>query len=131
MTSGRPRTTASSPPIEDDNCEVTDIYGEQIPGTLPGQLTVVCGDVHITIRMLQGDLDLDCDVDVVDDQTIAFRYGTSLGMQLYDVWYDMEPKYRGGDGDIDIKDLQFVFGRNWSTCQAPIPDDQAIPVPPQ
>ncbi len=117
-----------SPTLSDDNCEVTDIYGEQIPGTLPGQLTVVCGDVDITIRMLQGDLDLDCDVDVVDDQAMAFRYGAALGLQLYNAWYDLEPKYRAGDGDIDIKDLQFVFGRNWSTCQAPIPDDQAIPL---
>ena len=134
--------------LEDDNCEVTDIYGEQIPGTLPGQLTVVCGDAHIFIRMLQGDLDLDCDVDVSDDQAIAFRYGSGWGngyawvdtdgdtvldtiQVLYDPWYDLDPKWRGGDGDIDIKDLQFVFGRNWSTCQAPIPNDQAITVPPQ
>ena len=39
--------------IVDDNCEVTDTQGEQIPGTLPGQLTTVCSDVHITIRMLR------------------------------------------------------------------------------
>jgi hypothetical protein len=114
--------------IVDDNCEVTDTQAEQIPGTLPGQLTVVCSNVSITIRMLQGDIDLDCDVDVLDDQALAFRYGARLGLQLYDRWYDLEPKW--SDDDIDIKDLQFVFGRNYSTCQAPIPDDQAIPVPP-
>ncbi len=112
--------------IVDDNCEVTDTLGEQIPGTLPGQLTTVCGDAHITIRMLQGDMDLDCDVDVLDDQAMAFRYGSQLGLMLYDRWFDLEPKF--SDDDIDIKDLQFVFGRNWSTCQAPIPDDQACPV---
>jgi hypothetical protein len=112
--------------IVDDNCEVTDTQGEQIQGTLPGQLTTVCSDVHITIRMLQGDIDLDCDVDVVDDQALAFRFGSRLGLQLYDRWFDLEPKY--SDDDIDIKDLQFVFGRNYSTCQAPIPDDQACPV---
>ena len=109
--------------IVDDNCEVTDTQGEQIPGTLPGQLTSVCGDVHITIRMLEGDSDLDCDVDVLDDQAMGFRYGAQLGGQTYDRWYDLEPKW--SDDDIDIKDLQFVFGRNNSTCQNPIPDDQA------
>ena len=116
--------------IVDDNCEVTDTQGEQIQGTLPGQLTTVCSDVHITIRMLEGDMDLDCDVDVLDDQALAFRYGAQLGLQLYDRWFDLEPKW--SDDDIDIKDLQFVFGRNYSTCQTPIPDDQngfAPPVP--
>ena len=116
--------------IVDENCEVTDIYGEQIPGTLPGGLTTVCADAHITVRMLQADLDLDCDVDVTDDQAIAFRYGSFFGLLLYDQWFDLEPKF--ADFDIDIKDLQFVFGRNYSTCQAPIPDDQADPLdPPQ
>jgi hypothetical protein len=114
--------------IVDDNCEITDIYAEPMADTLPGGLTPVCGDLTITVRMLEGDLDLDCDVDVADDQAIAFRYGASWGLQLYDQWFDMEPKY--ADQDIDIKDLQFVFGRNFSTCQAPIPDDQSIPVTP-
>ena len=114
--------------IIDENCEVTDTLAEAIPGTLPGGLTQTCGDVHITVRMLQGDIDLDCDVDVVDEQRMAFRYGSSLGLQLYDQWYDLEPKYT--DGDIDIKDIQFIFGRHNSTCQAPIPDDQSLPVPP-
>jgi len=114
--------------IVDDNCEITDIYAEPMADTLPGGLTPICGDLHITVRMLEGDIDLDCDVDVVDDQALAFRYGASWGLQLYDQWFDLEPKF--ADQDIDIKDLQFVFGRNYSTCQAPIPDDQAIPVDP-
>jgi hypothetical protein len=114
--------------IVDDNCEITDIYAEPMADTLPGGLTPICGDLHITVRMLEGDIDLDCDVDVVDDQALAFRYGASWGLQLYDQWFDLEPKF--ADQDIDIKDLQFVFGRNYSTCQLPIPDDQAIPVDP-
>jgi hypothetical protein len=114
--------------IVDDNCEITDIYSEPFGNTLPGGLTAVCGNLSITVRMLEGDTDLDCDVDVADDQAIAFRYGSSFGLQLYDQWYDLEPKY--ADQDIDIKDLQFIFGRNYSTCQNPIPDDQSIPVPP-
>jgi hypothetical protein len=114
--------------LVDDNCEVTDTQGEQIEGTLPGQLTTVCGDAHITLRFLEGDLNLDCAVTVLDDQAIAFRYGSHLGLQLYDRWFDLEPKW--SDDDIDIKDMQFVFGRNFSTCADPIPDDQAIPIPP-
>ena len=108
--------------IVDENCEITDIYAEPMTGLLPGGLTPICADAHIAVRMLEGDLDLDCDVDVTDDQTIAFSYGSFFGLLLYDQWLDLEPKY--ADFDIDIKDLQFVFGRNWSTCQAPIPDDQ-------
>jgi len=114
--------------IADKDCEVTDTQGEQIPGTLPGQLTAVCSNATITIRMLEGDLNLDCKVDVKDDQAEAFRYGSTTGLQLYDQWYDLEPA--SADGDIDIKDLQFVFGRNYSTCENPIPNDQAVPVPP-
>jgi hypothetical protein len=112
--------------LVDENCEITDIYAEPMTGLLAGGLTPVCGDAHIAIRMLEGDLDLDCDVDVTDDQAIAFRYGSFFGLLLYDQWYDLEPNV--ADYDIDIKDLQFVFGRNWSTCQAPIPDDQDDPV---
>ena len=111
--------------LVDDNCEVTDTYAEMIPGTLPGGLTPVCSDAHIMVRMLEGDTDLDCDVDVFDDQALGFRYGAQFGHQVYDRWYDLEPKF--SDDDIDIKDLQFVFGRNGSTCQNPIPDDQAAP----
>jgi len=114
--------------VVDDNCEITDIYAEPMADTLPGGLTPICGDMSITVRMLEGDVDLDCDVDVADEQGIAFRYGASWGLQLYDQWFDLEPKY--ADQDIDIKDLQFVFGRNYSNCQAPIPDDQSTPVDP-
>ncbi len=114
--------------IDDHNCEVTDTQGEQIPGTLPGQLTAVCAPAYVTIRMLEGDLNLDCQVDVKDDQAIAFLYGATQGMDSYSQWYDLEPK--SADGDIDIKDLQFVFGRNYSTCENPSPNDQATPVPP-
>ncbi|MGD0766239.1 MAG: hypothetical protein ABR978_08035, partial [Dehalococcoidia bacterium] len=114
--------------IVDDNCEVTDTLAEAIPGTLPGQLTPICSDAHVTIRMLECDLNLDCVVDVTDDQAEAFRYGSQLGMQSYDRWYDLEPAL--ADDDIDIKDLQFCFGRNYSTCDNPIPNDQAVPASP-
>jgi hypothetical protein len=116
--------------LADKDCEVTDTQGEMIPGSLPGQLTAHCNSAFITIRMLEGDLDLNCQIDVSDDQAEAFRYGSEIGLALYNKWYDLEPMWSGGDGDIDIKDLQFVFGRNYSTCESPIPNDQGIPVPP-
>jgi hypothetical protein len=30
---------------------------------------------------------------------------------VYQLWYDLEPHTTGADGDIDVKDVQFVFGR--------------------
>ena len=105
----------------DENCEVADIYAsEPWPDTLAGGLTPDCADITITVRMLEGDVNLDCVVDVMDEQALAYRYGASFGLLLYNSFYDLEPKYT--DFDIDIKDVQFVFGRDGSTCQAPIPN---------
>ena len=103
----------------DENCEWADIYGDPMLGMVNGGLVPVCGDSTLTIRMLEGDLNLDCNVDVLDQQAIAFRYGASFGLLLYAPFYDLEPKLT--DFDIDIKDLQFVFGRDGSTCSNPIP----------
>src|SRR3989344_3754433 len=58
----------------------------------------------------------DCVIDVLDEQTMVFRYGAEWWTTLYHSRYDLEPS--GGDGDIDIKDLQFVFGRDGRTCVA-------------
>jgi hypothetical protein len=74
--------------------------------------------------MLEGDVNLDCNVDVLDEQGIAFRYGSSFGLVLYDKFFDLEPN--AADSDIDIKDLQFVFGRDGSTCQDPMPDQPPV-----
>jgi hypothetical protein len=122
--------------ILDENCELADIFGDPLadadgdplPGIVNGGLVEECGDITVTVRMLEGDLDLDCDVDVADDQAIAFRYGGFFGMLLYDPFFDLEPPLK--DFDIDIKDLQKVFGRNGSTCENPIPDQDPQPGPP-
>ena len=66
----------------DENCEVADIYGDIFPETNAG-LTPDCSDIDITVRRLEGDLDMDCDVDVIDAQRIAFRYGSFFGQLLY------------------------------------------------
>jgi hypothetical protein len=111
----------------DENCEVADIFGDIFPLTNAG-LTEDCTDVDITIRRLEGDVDTDCDVDVNDAQRIAFRYGSFFGHLVYDQNYDMEP-WPTADFDIDIKDLQFVFGRDGSTCQTPLPEQTPAPPP--
>jgi fimbrial isopeptide formation D2 family protein len=120
--------------ILDENCEVADVFGDplgsgqydefnrEIPliGIVTGGLVEICDDLTVTTRILEGDLNLDCQVDVADDQEIAFRYGSFFGNLLYDPWFDLEPSLK--DFDVDIKDLQKVFGRNGSDCAAPIPD---------
>jgi uncharacterized repeat protein (TIGR01451 family) len=126
--------------IIDDNCELADINGDPLssgatdpdtgrelplPGILPGGEVEVCTNATVTVRILEGDLNLDCVVNVLDDQAIAYRYGASFGMLLYTPWYDLEPALK--DRDIDIKDVQKVFGRNGSTCDAPYPDQDPIP----
>jgi hypothetical protein len=110
----------------DENCEVSDTLGDIFPDTNAG-LTKDCTDIDITVRKLEGDVDTNCTVDLIDEQLIAFRYGSFFGHLSFDQNYDLQP-WPTGDFDIDIKDLQFVFGRDGSTCDTPIPNDQD-PVP--
>jgi hypothetical protein len=114
--------------VKDNGCELADTLGHPVVGTIgnAGQLPV-CGDLAVTIRILEGDLNLDCKVDVLDEAMIAQHYGSTFGSALYDKWFDVEPKYH--DLDVDIKDLQKVFGRDGSNCQNPIPPQPPI-VPP-
>ena len=60
---------------------------------------------------------------------IASQNGAFFGGLLYSKWLDLEPKLH--EVDIDIKDIQKVFGRDGSTCQAPIsaPPPLDPPVP--
>jgi hypothetical protein len=113
--------------IKDNGCETVDVLGHPTLGSVNGGLTIECGDLAVTIRILEGDLNLDCMVDVTDQQLIAFRYGSFFGSLLYSQWYDLEPNLH--DLDIDIKDLQKVFGRDGSTCQNPIPEQTPAPPP--
>lgn len=64
----------------------------------------------------------DCTVGVLDQQQLAFRWGASAGSLLFERRMDLEPSGAiSGDGDIDIKDVQFVFGRHLRTCENPHP----------
>jgi len=61
-------------------------------------------------------------VDVIDNQRAAAHYGAVIGNPApswprYDPLFDIEPFIASnGDGDIDVKDLQKVFGRNGAWC---------------
>ena len=109
--------------VNDENCSLQDISGNAVPGSSTNGMLPFCSDSNIKVRILESDLNLDCNVDIIDDQMIAYRYGAVYGNLLYDPWYDLQSDLPGGglDYDIDIKDLQRVFGRNGSTCQNPIP----------
>ncbi len=114
-------------PIVDLACEGADILGHPLVGALPGGLIGDCRSAAVTVRVLEGDLNTDCRVDVTDEQMIAYRYGSVFGDLYYDRWYDLEPRL--GDFDIDIKDVQKVFGRDGSTCQQPVPPQDPLPYP--
>jgi hypothetical protein len=110
--------------ILDENCELVNALGHPQPGSVNGGLAAGCGDADVTVRVLEGDVNVDCVVDVADQQAIASRYGTFFGNIFYDPWYDLEPALK--DFDIDIKDLQKVFGRTGSTCATPVPPQPPV-----
>jgi hypothetical protein len=103
----------------DENCEAATELGVPFPGSVDGGLAPVCDDASVTVRILEGDLNLDCTVGLTDVFAISDLYGAFFGRLDYDPWYDLEPKIT--DFDIDIKDIQFVAGRLFSTCDNPIP----------
>jgi hypothetical protein len=78
-------------------------------GTL---IPVVSEDGSATVLpALYGDLDCDCDVDIVDIMLVASRWSTVLGDQRYDPRYDLD-----SDGDIDIVDIMLVASHWSETC---------------
>ena len=104
------------------NCQLADQQGHALK-------LFSCGDADVTIRYLEGDVNPDCAVDALDQQAVAFRWGAGKGSLLYQDRFDLEPSGAvKGDGDVDISDLQFVFGRHGSTCDNPHPvQDPANP----
>jgi uncharacterized protein YegL len=106
------------------DCNLADTQGHAIP--IDSRLDF-CNEGAVTIRYLEGDVHADCRVDVRDQQQIAFRWGARLGQLLYNENYDLEPSApKLGDGDIDAKDLQTVYGRHGSTCKDPHPPQPPV-----
>ncbi len=110
--------------LKDSACQWSDTLGDPMAGTLPGGDLKYCTSTKLTIRYLEGDLNHDCQVDLLDEQAEAWRYGSHLGSLWYTTCNNLQPY--PPDSDIDVKDLQFIFGRAGSTCQNPYP-----PQPPQ
>jgi hypothetical protein len=100
-------------------CELADLQGHPIP-------VFSCEDADLTIRYLEGDVAPDCSVNALDTQAIAFRWGVEKGSLIYVEFMNLEPSGPQADDDIDIKDLQFVFGRFGSTCKVPHPDQDPV-----
>ena len=65
---------------------------------------------------LPGDVDGDCDVDILDIMLVAGRWGTQQGDTGYDPHYDMD-----SDGDVDVVDIMFVASRWRDMCAGPGP----------
>jgi len=70
-----------------------------------------CGTGYELSVTLFGDLDRDCDVDVVDVQTVASRWRCKCGDACYNSRYDLD-----GDCDIDIVDIMKVAAQWGNTC---------------
>ncbi|MHB8376910.1 MAG: hypothetical protein ACYDEB_08135 [Dehalococcoidia bacterium] len=102
----RPATVASQPPPPAISAPAAAI---SIPQS----------QARYTVRRLEGDVNGDCRVNVNDDQEVARRYLVGVGSLLYSPLYDINLPMP--DKIIDISDLQFVFGRNYSSCAAPFP----------
>ena len=79
--------------------QLTDTFGAVIPVSLHGATVAI--DACYSV-----DMDCDGDVDIVDVQLVAARWGSRQGDALYDAQYDLDD-----DGDIDIVDVQIVAAR--------------------
>ena len=105
--------------LNNQKCELADQQGHPIAH-------FSCGDADVTIRYLEGDVEPDCSVNTLDTQAIAFRGGASKGTLLFLDRFNLEPFGTQSDDDIDIKDLQAVYGRIGSTCANPHPDQPPV-----
>jgi hypothetical protein len=101
-------------PDSSPEAELADDMGNPIP------LDAV-RSARVLVRALEGDVNYDCKVNVIDEQSVSGRYGTTFGIWPYNVSFDLEPSVP--DYDIDIKDLQFVYGRDGRTCEGETPPD--------
>ena len=108
--------------LTNEACKLTDLQGHAIQ-------VFSCDDASVTFRFLEGDVEPDCQVNALDTQAIAFRWGAQKGIQIYNDRFNLEPSGTQADQDIDVSDLQFVYGRFGSTCASPWPAQ--VPVNPK
>jgi len=106
--------------VTQSGAELSDVLGNPI------LIDQVSGST-ILVRALEGDVNKDCQVNVIDEQAESGRYGSSLGQWPYNISFDLEPAT--GDYDIGIRDVQFVFGRYQRTCAGSVPTPTRTPTP--
>ncbi|CAG0975137.1 Protease 1 [Anaerolineae bacterium] len=82
-----------------------------------GSFEVITQTGTLSIAACLGDFDGDGDVDILDVQRVAYRWGSHTGQALYDPLYDVEP-LGAPDGDIGILDVQVVAYRWGTQCSA-------------
>lgn len=76
------------------------------------ELNAVTSGVDASLApVLAGDVNRDCQVDVVDIMLVASRWNTALGDTNYDARYDLDD-----DGNVDIVDIMLVSGQWGRTC---------------
>jgi hypothetical protein len=105
--------------IANVNCDLADLQGHAIA-------LASCDDSDVTFRYLEGDVSPNCVVDAVDTQTVAFRWSVEKGSLIYMDFLNLEPSGAQADADIDINDLQFIYGRFGSTCDDPHPPQDPV-----
>ena len=105
--------------ITDEGCKLTDVQGLAFS-------VFSCKSAEITLRFLEGDVEPDCQINTLDTQSIAFRWGAVKGSLIFNDRFNLMPNPPLVDQIIDINDLQFVFGRFGSTCTNPWPAQPAL-----
>jgi len=105
--------------LNNEACKLTDLQGHSIQ-------VFSCEDADVTVRFLEGDVEPDCAVNTLDTQAIAFRWGAAKGGLVYNDRFNLEPSGTQADQDIDVSDLQFVYGRFGSNCLVPWPTQAPV-----
>ena len=75
--------------------------------------------VNVVEECIPGDMDCDCDVDILDVMLVAARWRTAVGDEDYDPAYDLD-----SNGEIDIVDIMLVaihWGESCTTTPTPTP----------
>jgi hypothetical protein len=114
--SGLLATITFSPQAEGESA--LHLQSVQVTNTVPEEIAVGQQDGQVTVlQTIPGDLDGDCDVDVMDIMIVASHWNSSEGDPDYDARYDMD-----GDGDIDIVDIMRVVIHWGESCPPPVAD---------
>ena len=84
----------------------------QATNTSSAVIRIELQDGRVTVLgCIPGDLDCDCDVDIVDIMLVAGHWNTSMGDPGYDPTCDLD-----SDGDIDIADIMHVAAHWGEHC---------------